>query len=179
MDVVLSSAKFIQELGGSMDQAVSEFNVIEKILLSINTIEQLREQMARVLLDALAFRDTLASGQYASIIKQVKDFIKNKYINPDLSLNEVAAQVNLSSNHLSVIFSQENDLGFKEYLTEVRIQKAKELLRSTALGATEIASQIGYNDPHYFSFAYSKKIRVCLPPSFVYRAKMDRSLKLV
>jgi two-component system response regulator YesN len=156
MNVVLSTAKFVQELGGSMDQAVSEFNVIEKILLSINTIEQLREQMARVLLDALVFRDALASGQYASIIKQVKDFIKNKYMNPNLSLNEVAAQVNLSSNHLSVIFSHENNLGFKEYLTDVRIQKAKELLRSTTLGATEIASLIGYNDPHYFSYAFKK-----------------------
>jgi len=77
-------------------------------------------------------------------------------MDPDLSLNEVAAQVNLSPSHFSVVFSQETGQTFKEYLTEVRIKKAKELLRMTTLRSAEISYQVGYSDPHYFSYVFRK-----------------------
>jgi two-component system response regulator YesN len=54
------------------------------------------------------------------------------------------------------VFSQETGRTFKEYLTEVRIAKARELLRNTALKSFEIADQIGYSDPHYFSYVFRK-----------------------
>ena len=77
-------------------------------------------------------------------------------MDPELSLNEVAAQVNLSAGHFSTVFSQETGQTFKEYLTELRIKKAKELLRTTTLKAFEICDQVGYNDPHYFSHVFHK-----------------------
>ena len=54
------------------------------------------------------------------------------------------------------MFSQEACQTFKEYLTEIRIKKAKELLRMTTLRSAEISYQIGYNDPHYFSYVFRK-----------------------
>ncbi|MCL4272071.1 MAG: helix-turn-helix transcriptional regulator, partial [Anaerolineales bacterium] len=84
---------------------------------------------------------------------------------PDLSLNMVAARVNLSASHFSVVFSQEMGQTFKEYLTLIRINKAKELLRMTSLRSADIAYQIGYNDPHYFSSVF-KKHSGCSPIEF-------------
>jgi two-component system, response regulator YesN len=156
VDVVLATAKFISELGGEIDQAVAEFDSIEKILLSIKTINQLREQVSRILISALLFRDRQTNKQYSGMIKQAKIFINEHYMDADMGLNEVAARVNLSPSHFSVVFSQENCQTFKEYLTEIRIRKAKELLRTTSLGATEISLQIGYSDPHYFSYVFKK-----------------------
>jgi two-component system response regulator YesN len=75
---------------------------------------------------------------------------------PNLSLVDIASRVNLSPSHFSTIFSQETHQTFKDYLTEIRIRKAKELLRTTVLRATDISCQVGYNDPHYFSFTFKK-----------------------
>jgi two-component system response regulator YesN len=68
----------------------------------------------------------------------------------------VASEVSLSASHFSVVFSQEAGQTFKEYLTEIRINKAKELLRMTSLRSADIAFQVGYNDPHYFSSVFKK-----------------------
>jgi two-component system, response regulator YesN len=77
-------------------------------------------------------------------------------MNADLSLNDLACLANLSASHFSSVFSQVTHQTFKEYLTEVRITKAKELLRTTSLKSADIAYKVGYNDPHYFSSAFKK-----------------------
>ena len=55
-----------------------------------------------------------------------------------------------------LVFSQETGCTFKEYLTEIRIRRAKELLRTTPLRSADIAYEVGYNDPHYFSYVFRK-----------------------
>ena len=96
------------------------------------------------------------NNQHAGVIKQAQEYIDRHYMDPNMSLNEVAAQVNLSPCHFSAVFSQETGQTFKEYLTEIRIKKAKELLRTTTMKAFEISYQVGYNDPHYFSHVFRK-----------------------
>lgn len=156
VDVVLSVAKLVNDLGGEVDKVIPELNSIETILSNIKTIDQLREQVHKIVSSALVYRDRQPKGQYKDLIHQAKEYIGNHYTDPELSLNAVAARVNLSASHFSVVFSQETEQTFKEYLTELRINKAKELLRMTALRSADIAYQVGYNDPHYFSSVFKK-----------------------
>jgi two-component system, response regulator YesN len=156
LDIVLTTAKFVDELGGDVAQIIPEFDSIETILTDIETGGQLREQARNVLVNGLVFRDSRVNNQYAGVIKQAQDYIDRHYMDPDISLNSTAAQVNLSPCHFSAVFSQEAGGTFKEYLTEIRIRRAKELLRTTSLKTFEICYQIGYNDPHYFSHVFRK-----------------------
>ncbi len=156
VDVVLATAKLVNDLGEDIDQVIPELNSIETILTNIKTIEQLREQARKILVGALVFRDRQTNSPYTGMIREAKEYIGHRYMDPNLSLNEVAAQVNLSSSHFSVVFSQEAGQTFKEYLTEIRIKKAKELLRMTTLKSAEISYQVGYSDPHYFSSVFRK-----------------------
>jgi two-component system response regulator YesN len=156
VDVVLVIAKLVDDLGGDIDKVIPDLNSIEIVMSNIRTIEQLREQLYMILSRALTYRDSQPNGQYKNLIRQAKEYLNHHYMNPELSLNEVAAQANLSASHFSVVFSQENGQTFKEYLTEIRINKAKELLRMTALRSADIAYQVGYNDPHYFSSVFKK-----------------------
>lgn len=157
MDIVLTTAKFVTELGGNIDQIIPGLDTIETVLAEVKTFEQFREQIQKILIGALVFRDSQASSQHLLMLRSVHDYIDQHYSDPNLSLNEVASQVNLSPSHFSTVFSQETGQTFKEYLTEIRIRKAKELLRSTTLRSFEISDQIGYNDPHYFSYVFRKQ----------------------
>ena len=156
MDVILATAKLVDELGGEVERVIPEVNSIEMILADIKSVEQLREQACKIISAGLAYRDSHLGGQHAHLISQAKEYIEHHYADPDLSLNEVAARANLSASHFSAVFSQETRQTFKEYLTEIRINKAKELLRMTRLRSADIADQVGYNDPHYFSSVFKK-----------------------
>lgn len=156
VDFVLATAKLVNELGGEIEKVIPELNLIEVTLTKINSLEQLRDQAYQILSVGLAFRDSQPNGQSKNLIRQAKEFLEQHFTDPELSLNEVATHVNLSASYFSVVFSQETGQTFKEYLTEIRLNKAKELLRMTSLRSAEIAYQVGYNDPHYFSSVFKK-----------------------
>jgi len=156
VDVTLAAAKLVNELGGDVDKVIPELSSIETTMSNIKNVEELREQVYKILSDVLTYRDNQANGLHGNLIYQAKEYIDLHYTEPGLSLHEVASHANLSASHFSVVFGQEAGQTFKEYLTEVRINKAKELLRMTALRATDIAYQVGYNDPHYFSSVFKK-----------------------
>ena len=99
-------------------------------------------------------------AKYQSVISQAKQFIDKNFSDPNISLNVVAEKVNLSPAHFSTIFSQATDATFIEYLTEQRLSLAKKLLITTNLRLSEIAFDIGYNDPNYFSFLFKKKEQI-------------------
>lgn len=97
-----------------------------------------------------------AADKYGDIIKSVKDYIIGHYNNDQLSLKVIAQHVKISPSHLSKVFSQETGQTLTEYLTQVRIGKAMELLKTTRRKSFEIAFDVGYNDPHYFSNLFKK-----------------------
>jgi two-component system response regulator YesN len=156
MDIALATAKFVADLGGDVDQVVPALDNMETTLAEITTVEHFRDKLQGILINALTYRDSQANNQHGLMLQQVHDYIDQHYMDANLSLNEVAARVNLSPSHFSTVFSQETGQTFKEYLTEVRIRRAKELLRSTTLKSFEISYQIGYSDPHYFSYVFRK-----------------------
>lgn len=99
----------------------------------------------------------------AALIAKARSYIDANYANPEISLGQVAAQVLLSPTYFSVLFSREVGETFIEYLTNLRIRKAMELLRTTSLTSSEIGYQIGYHNPRYFYSVFRKVVG--LPPN--------------
>ena len=110
----------------------------------------------RILDKALEARDRAASSRYDDVVEQVMKYIEENYAEEELSLNLLASHVNFSPNHLSMIFSQQTGMSFIKYLTDYRMNKAKELLRCTGKRSSLISQEVGYKDPHYFSYLFKK-----------------------
>lgn len=94
-----------------------------------------------------------------SIIETAKEYIKLNY-SKDISLDDVSRNVNISPYYFSKLFKDDTGEGFIEYLTNLRIEKAKELLCDCAYSMKEICSLVGYSDPNYFSRTFKKNVGV-------------------
>jgi two-component system, response regulator YesN len=166
LDLRLAVTQFISELGGNATQVIPASWDDEVLLGSVKTLPEAHAETQRLFAAALAFRDSQARSDRAASIQQAKKYIAGHFADPDLSLNDVAAQVNFSPNHFSAVFSAETGETFRDYLTRMRLEQAKKLLRATKIKCAEVAAQCGYNDPHYFSLIFRKN---CGMPPQQYR----------
>lgn len=95
----------------------------------------------------------------SKIISTVKDYIVEN-ISRQVSLDEVSKEVYLSANYLGVLFKKETGMLFSQYITQVKIEKAKELLREMDYSIKEIADKLGYKDIRNFSRLFQNQVGV-------------------
>ncbi len=165
MDIYLTAVSVLEGLGYASEELVvrcGDFKEMESVL---STVEQTKEYLKNILETTIFLREAVSKQRYSQLLKEAKTYIEQNFGNEEISLNTVAASVNLSPNHFSTIFSQETGKTFIEFLTDVRMGKAKELLRSTSMKTAEIAYAVGYKDSHYFSYLF-KKTQGCTPREF-------------
>jgi len=84
------------------------------------------------------------------IIQQALDYIQQNQHRPDISLNDVAEAVNLSASHLAHLLKERAGVSYKQYLTSLRIESAKRLLRSTNLTISAVGEAVGYQNATNF-----------------------------
>ena len=98
-----------------------------------------------------------ANSKYRDII--LKKFEEN-YSNVSFNLNSLADDMNLSSGYLSSLFKSLFGIPFKDYLNNIRMEKAKLLLLTTDLKNYEISDQIGFDNVYYFNSKFKKTFGV-------------------
>lgn len=128
-------------------------------VLSFDNYEQLRKWYTDKL--SVSCRNIMMrkEAQSSSVIDKAKDYIGARY-NKDISLDDVSREVDISPYYFSKIFKEETGENFIEYVTGIRIAKAKELLQSSELSIKEICGEVGYADPNYFSRTFKKNVGV-------------------
>ena len=155
LNVRFSVLSFLKKLG--CDDSEISGQEMENIMGETGkTIEAAVAYCGKILKKAIALRDENAGDQNRSVLKLAVDFIDHNYMDEEISLNKAAHVANVSANHFSALFSQNMGQTFTEYLTDLRMSKAKELLRCTAMRSSEIAGEVGYKDAHYFSYLFKK-----------------------
>lgn len=152
MNIYFAVSEFMNSIGADKDQ-VDEISTVENQTTNLtDTITYLTKLMMK----AISLRDLKASDKAGSLVDTVKEIVKDNYSDSELSLGMIASKVNFSPNHLSMLFSHETGQTLIKYLTDYRLNKAKELLKCTNLKSSEISEKVGYLDPHYFSYLFKK-----------------------
>ena len=155
LNVRFSVLSFLKKLGCD-DSEISGQETENIVDETGKTIEAAVAYCGKILKKAIALRDENAGNQNRSVLKLAVDFIDHNYMDEEISLNKAAHVANVSANHFSALFSQNMGQTFTEYLTGLRMSKAKELLRCTSMRSNEIAGEVGYKDAHYFSYLFKK-----------------------
>ena len=164
LSVRFTAARFAAALGVNQREAFAPLTCLELVGRNV-TAADLRGYLSAILLRIVELRDQASSNQFRSLLKQAVAYIDSHFTEESLSLNQVAREVNISANYLSAVFSQEMGATFTEYVTSKRMDRAKELLRTTDKRSGEVAAAVGYRDPHYFSFLF-KKTQGCTPRDY-------------
>jgi len=88
-------------------------------------------------------------------IRDAKKYIQDNYTKP-ISLEEVSTKIGFNATYFSSLFKKDTGYTFLEYVSELRINKAKELLKETNTGIAVICEQVGYNDIKHFTKTFAK-----------------------
>jgi two-component system response regulator YesN len=166
MDMYFITVNFMEKLGkDNCGKPEDPFQAPQQMNHILGDYEETISYVKNLFVQAITCRNEAATGKFSNIVEETKEYIHNNYQTEELSLNSAASYVNISPSYLSSVFSQETGQTFVKYLTDHRMNKAKELLVCTNKRSSEIGSEVGYKDPHYFSYLF-KKTQGCTPLQF-------------
>lgn len=115
-------------------------------------IQSVAENMEKVDLDKYRYSEKKIKNPY---IIQAVQYIHENY-SRDISLEEIADHIGISSFHLSRTFKTEMGIKLSEYITGIRMDKALLLVKNTSMTISEIGEQVGYGNPTYFCRIFKK-----------------------
>ncbi|MCU6710660.1 response regulator [Paenibacillus sp. J5C_2022] len=90
------------------------------------------------------------------IIRDVKDYVK-LHVDGDLRLQTVAGIVHLNASYLSQLFKNETGMNYSEYVSTIRLDKAKSLLSQTSLKIYDVARLSGHQSPKHFMLMFKQQ----------------------
>ena len=133
----------------SFDNAFSIFS-------SENDVNLIKEFVHKFLLECISAIASVKKAEVHPIIKKVCDYI-DENLAKDISLEETADFAGVSIFYLSKLFKEEKGETFINFVSDKRLEKARQLLESTDLSIKEITAEVGYNDQNYFSRIFKNK----------------------
>lgn len=169
MDLYVVAVSVLEKSGYRAQDLVERCGDAKEMTAYLTTLEQTKAYVKKVFETVMELRETGSDRKYEGVLQKAKAYIEENFGNDEISLNAVAAAVSLSPSHFSTIFGQEMGETFVEYLTGVRMEKAKQLLKTTGMKTIDIAFEVGYRDAHYFSNLF-KKTQGCTPREYRNRA---------
>ncbi|WP_130837570.1 helix-turn-helix domain-containing protein [Lachnoclostridium sp. Marseille-P6806] len=118
--------------------------------------DELRRWFVEKLTEAAAKIAGKTSDRTGSLVGRAKDYIDAHY-HCDISLDDVSRELDISPYYFSKLFKEGAGLTFIEYLTTLRMNRAKELLSDPAASIRDVGQAVGYQDPNYFSRLFKRQ----------------------
>lgn len=112
------------------------------------------------LLEALApeVSELNVSGDKTNaLMNRVQKYLQHNYMLCDISLDSVSGILGINASYFSSLFKRNMGVNFVDYLTDLRMQAAKELLADPLRSTAEVAGLVGYENANYFTRAFKKK----------------------
>jgi len=134
---------------------------IEKIYGSnISTFEDIVDIMKEISEDISNYLSVDRESYELKLLQQIIKYIRENFQDPDFSLQNIADSLQMSTPYLSQYFKKNTGYTISEYVTRLRMEKAKELLLNTDMGVNEIAYEVGYYSVPSFIRKFREKEKI-------------------
>ena len=135
-------------------QGINSPKDIETYIQRVESFKQI-EELVEMVLDAMEAEKNNKNG-YSWTVQNILKYIDENYSNSELSVQEIADYVHLSTTYLSIVFKKEVKVTLKHYLSNYRLEKAKKMLRNENYKITDVAEQCGYANANYFARVFKE-----------------------
>lgn len=164
-EIIFTITNAIKEVNGDMKNILKEdINLYEKINM-FETFEEMNLWIKDIVCKLIKYKEENKNIKYSPVIQKSLKYINDNYRNSNLVLKDVCNRVELSENYFSILFSNEVGISFKEYLINLRINKAKNLILNSNMKIYEICEDVGYKNVEHFSRIF-KKVAGVSPNNF-------------
>ncbi|MCQ2982203.1 MAG: response regulator [Treponemataceae bacterium] len=119
-------------------------------LASLQNVSAMESYATPLFADCALCRFESCSRSENPVVEKVRQYVQ-EHLGEQISLDDTAAQVKVNPYYLSKLFKDETGQNFIDYVTGIRMEKARELLRGNELSIKEISHETGYTDQNYFS----------------------------
>jgi two-component system response regulator YesN len=132
-----------------------------KIFSNVKNIEYFAELKEFTMEKAMQLVDLIEQGiyQYSDIINSVLKQMYNCY-NQNITLESIADTIHVNPNYLSRLFKKETGESFSDYLMNIRIAIAKEILARKDISVAKLANEVGYTNASYFCKIFKKNVGI-------------------
>lgn len=150
----------LAEYGYKTDEVFGgKFSPFEQILNG-RTIGEVHEYIISVYIKVISYLKDRKNKNSVSAVKKAKSYIDENYAAANLTIEKIAENVFFHPSYLRFIFKKEMGITIYEYLTKVRMERAKQLLMKGGFTNTAVANMVGYSDPTYFSKCFKKCYKI-------------------
>ncbi len=153
--------KAVESMSGDPHETLPQIDDLTAFLERTTDLAHARTALCACFGAVVAYR-SVATSVTAGLVDKAKNYVRGHYDSPALSTRQMADIVGLSPNYFSNVFKQYAGTTFTKYLTGYRIDRAKEMLRTTDYSVVEIARRVGYDNANYFSAVFHRMTG--LPP---------------
>ncbi len=157
IELIVVLSRTVIDAGADVGQIFHHSAEYLQRINEIDSIEALYAWMSSIL---HAFIDELfsfAGIKHADTVYKTMEYIRTNCLQK-LTLDDIAKHVYMSKAYLSMLFKQETGRGISEYLTQMRIEKGKSLLRSTNRSIADIANECCFHDQSYFTKVFQRVV---------------------
>ena len=132
------------------------YNNVYKEVYELKTVDEVFEYVYDLAINVQLMNSDQIKHKADHNMTLIIDYMKNNFGDKNLNLEQLANEVNYSISYITTLFKQIKQSTFVKKLTEIRMEKAKEILLNSQTKIIEIAHLVGYNDPYYFSHSFKK-----------------------
>lgn len=158
MEIVTAVLRAAKDADADLDDLFGEHMATLAELYRFRTLAEAKAWLLGICTRLMGSIAVVRQSALHNLVEEAVAYTRANYGDSELSINKVCGRLHISAGYFSSIFKKETKLTFVAYLLHIRMEAAKELLRTTDLRALEIAGMVGYAEPNYFSFSFKKHV---------------------